>query len=105
MMSEELQPGEKPIKIVKARPDHKVPPELRGERTLELYGYWQTEPYVPPKVVDVSLRLPEHSGISGSKFLPFYTLPIAGSYTAQRIWKHLHVQEEHVAGRLCPLAT
>jgi hypothetical protein len=29
--------------------------ELEGyEKTSGLYGYWQTEPYIPPPVIDVS---------------------------------------------------
>ncbi|EJD74033.1 DNA repair protein Rad4 containing protein [Loa loa] len=47
-----VKAGEKPYKIVKGRVNHRAASELRESRSLELYGYWQTEPYVPPKVVD-----------------------------------------------------
>ncbi|VDN25195.1 unnamed protein product [Gongylonema pulchrum] len=47
-----VKAGEKPYKIVKGRVNPRIPPELREPRSLELFGFWQTEPYVPPKVVD-----------------------------------------------------
>uniref|UniRef100_A0A0R3RVZ3 Fe2OG dioxygenase domain-containing protein n=1 Tax=Elaeophora elaphi TaxID=1147741 RepID=A0A0R3RVZ3_9BILA len=47
-----VKAGEKPYKIVKGRMNHRTVSEPRESRSLELYGYWQTEPYVPPKVVN-----------------------------------------------------
>lgn len=58
-----IKPGEKPYKVVKARPDTRVPEEMRVPRTLDLYGYWQTEPYVPPEVVDGRIPRNEHGNI------------------------------------------
>ncbi|CAG9531860.1 unnamed protein product [Cercopithifilaria johnstoni] len=47
-----VKTGEKPYKIVKGRMNHRTVSELGESRSLELYGYWQTEPYIPPKVVN-----------------------------------------------------
>ncbi|EJW80776.1 DNA repair protein Rad4 containing protein [Wuchereria bancrofti] len=47
-----VKTGEKPYKIVKGRMNNRAASEMRESRSLELYGYWQTEPYVPPKVVN-----------------------------------------------------
>ncbi|KAK6027684.1 DNA repair protein Rad4 [Ostertagia ostertagi] len=44
--------GEKAYKVVKARPNLHVPAEEREPRFLDLFGYWQTEPFRPPKVVN-----------------------------------------------------
>ena len=52
-----IKEGEKPYKVVKARPKMKVPKEMRTPLTLDLYGYWQTETYVPPKVVNVGGKI------------------------------------------------
>ena len=49
-----FQKGEKPYKVVKARPKLAIPKEKRVPLTLDVYGYWQTEPYIAPEVVDVS---------------------------------------------------
>lgn len=38
---------------MKGRVNHRAVSEVKESRSLELYGYWQTEPYVPPKVVNV----------------------------------------------------
>uniref|UniRef100_A0A0M3HRB8 DNA repair protein complementing XP-C cells n=1 Tax=Ascaris lumbricoides TaxID=6252 RepID=A0A0M3HRB8_ASCLU len=58
-----VKAGEKPYKVVKARPSTRVPPEEREPRTLEVYGYWQTEPYVPPEVVDGRIPRNEYGNI------------------------------------------
>ncbi|PIO59383.1 DNA repair protein Rad4, partial [Teladorsagia circumcincta] len=47
-----VKEGEKPYKVVKGRPNLRVPAEMREQRYLEVYGYWQTEPYRPPKVMN-----------------------------------------------------
>uniref|UniRef100_A0A915PHM1 DNA sliding clamp PCNA n=1 Tax=Setaria digitata TaxID=48799 RepID=A0A915PHM1_9BILA len=47
-----VKEGEKPYKIVKGRVNRRAVSEVGESRSLELFGYWQTEPYVPPKVVD-----------------------------------------------------
>ncbi|VDO50304.1 unnamed protein product, partial [Onchocerca flexuosa] len=47
-----VKAGEKPYKVVKGRINHRAASQLKESRSLELYGYWQTEPYVPPKVVN-----------------------------------------------------
>ncbi|VDK69697.1 unnamed protein product [Litomosoides sigmodontis] len=47
-----VKPGEKPYKIVSGRMNNRAVSEQREPRFLELYGYWQTEPYVPPKVIN-----------------------------------------------------
>uniref|UniRef100_A0A914HIM9 Uncharacterized protein n=1 Tax=Globodera rostochiensis TaxID=31243 RepID=A0A914HIM9_GLORO len=48
--SRSIKAGEKPYKVVSARPKLNVPKEKREPLTLDLFGYWQTEPYVPPEV-------------------------------------------------------
>uniref|UniRef100_A0A915ASE5 Uncharacterized protein n=1 Tax=Parascaris univalens TaxID=6257 RepID=A0A915ASE5_PARUN len=58
-----VKAGEKPYKVVKARPSTRVPPEQREPRTLEVYGYWQTEPYVPPEIVDGRIPRNEYGNI------------------------------------------
>ncbi|CAL2042314.1 unnamed protein product [Caenorhabditis brenneri] len=40
--------GEEPYKVVKARPDPRVPVEDRVDQFLNVFGYWQTEPYRRP---------------------------------------------------------
>ncbi|WKY03883.1 hypothetical protein Q1695_005109 [Nippostrongylus brasiliensis] len=49
-MARSVKEGEKAYKVVKARPNLKVPAEEREDRFLDVFGYWQTEPYRPPKV-------------------------------------------------------
>ncbi|VDM53557.1 unnamed protein product [Angiostrongylus costaricensis] len=52
-MARSVKEGEKPYKVVKARPKLNVPSEQREQRYLDVFGYWQTEPYRPPKVTNV----------------------------------------------------
>ncbi|PIC37293.1 hypothetical protein B9Z55_015972 [Caenorhabditis nigoni] len=40
--------GEEPYKVVKARPNPKIPVEDREDQFLNVYGYWQTEEYRRP---------------------------------------------------------
>ncbi|CAJ0928519.1 unnamed protein product, partial [Mesorhabditis belari] len=48
-----VKENEKPYKVVKARPNMRVPAEKRGEpKDLPLYGFWQTEPYRVPIVTN-----------------------------------------------------
>ncbi|MFH4975422.1 hypothetical protein AB6A40_002131 [Gnathostoma spinigerum] len=58
-----VKEGEKPYKVVKARPNIRVPEEEREPRTLDLYGYWQTKKYDPPKVVDGKIPRNEYGNI------------------------------------------
>uniref|UniRef100_A0A0K0DER1 Ant_C domain-containing protein n=1 Tax=Angiostrongylus cantonensis TaxID=6313 RepID=A0A0K0DER1_ANGCA len=51
-MARSVKEGEKPYKVVKARPKLNVPSEQREQRYLDVFGYWQTEPYRPPKVTN-----------------------------------------------------
>ncbi|PIO56886.1 DNA repair protein Rad4, partial [Teladorsagia circumcincta] len=51
-LARSVKEGEKAYKVVKARPNLHVPAEEREPRFLDLFGYWQTEPFRPPKVVD-----------------------------------------------------
>ncbi|VDL76035.1 unnamed protein product [Nippostrongylus brasiliensis] len=43
-MARSVKEGEKAYKVVKARPNLKVPAEEREDRFLDVFGYWQTEP-------------------------------------------------------------
>uniref|UniRef100_A0A0N5AJM6 Rad4 domain-containing protein n=1 Tax=Syphacia muris TaxID=451379 RepID=A0A0N5AJM6_9BILA len=59
-----IKPGEEPYKIVKARPDIRIPKDERPtDKTLGLYGYWQTEPFVPPKVINGRIPRNEHGNL------------------------------------------
>ncbi|EYB82400.1 hypothetical protein Y032_0360g3433, partial [Ancylostoma ceylanicum] len=49
-MARSVKKGEKAYKVVKARPNLRVPAEEREQRYLDVFGYWQTEPFRPPKV-------------------------------------------------------
>lgn len=48
-----LQPGEKPYRVVNGRPNNRASLEFRLPKTVDLYGRWQTEPYVTPKIMNV----------------------------------------------------
>lgn len=50
-----LQPGEKPYKIVQKRSGNRASSEYGGPKTVDLYGRWQTIPYITPKIVDVKI--------------------------------------------------
>ncbi|KRZ90378.1 DNA repair protein complementing XP-C cells -like protein, partial [Trichinella sp. T8] len=47
-----IKANEQPYKVVKGRPKMTVPKELRVDRPLNLYGIWQTEPYIPKPAED-----------------------------------------------------
>ncbi|CAB3406075.1 unnamed protein product [Caenorhabditis bovis] len=55
--------GEKPYKVVKARPDFRVPAEDRVQQYLNVYGYWQTEPYRRPKAVNGKIPRNEYGNV------------------------------------------
>jgi len=58
-----IKQGEAPYKVVKARPKLNVPKEMRTPLTLDLFGYWQTEPYIPLEVVDGKIPKNEFGNI------------------------------------------
>ncbi|KRY34614.1 DNA repair protein complementing XP-C cells -like protein, partial [Trichinella spiralis] len=47
-----IKANEQPYKVVKGRPKMTVPKELRVDRPLNLFGIWQTEPYIPKPAED-----------------------------------------------------
>uniref|UniRef100_A0A1I7TQF6 Rad4 domain-containing protein n=1 Tax=Caenorhabditis tropicalis TaxID=1561998 RepID=A0A1I7TQF6_9PELO len=47
-LARSVKVGEEPYKVVKARPDPRVPVEDRVDQFLNVYGYWQTEQYRRP---------------------------------------------------------
>ncbi|XP_072026463.1 DNA repair protein complementing XP-C cells homolog [Amphiura filiformis] len=53
--------GEKPYKMVKARPKRNQPMET--EPSLEVFGEWQTEDYEPPIAVDGIVPRNEHGNV------------------------------------------
>uniref|UniRef100_A0A915D1V3 Uncharacterized protein n=1 Tax=Ditylenchus dipsaci TaxID=166011 RepID=A0A915D1V3_9BILA len=59
-----VKKGEMPYKVVKARPQMRVPKEKRVPLSLKLYGYWQTTQYIPVEV-DENGKIPrnEHGNI------------------------------------------
>ncbi|KAK6052035.1 DNA repair protein Rad4, partial [Cooperia oncophora] len=48
-MARSVKEGEKAYKVVKARPNLRVPAEEREQKYLDVFGYWQTEPFRRPK--------------------------------------------------------
>ncbi|VDM71003.1 unnamed protein product, partial [Strongylus vulgaris] len=56
-LARSVKEGEKAYKVVKARPNIRVPVEEREQRYLDVFGYWQTEPYRCPKVENVGVLL------------------------------------------------
>jgi xeroderma pigmentosum group C-complementing protein len=58
-----VREGEEPYKVVKARPKLSIPADQRVQLYLNTYGYWQTEPYVPPRVVDGKIPRNEHGNV------------------------------------------
>ncbi|KAH7729559.1 DNA repair protein Rad4 containing protein [Aphelenchoides avenae] len=58
-----VRKGEEPYKVVNARPKMNIPKEQRVPLTLNVYGYWQTEPYEPPEVVNGRIPRNEHGNI------------------------------------------
>ncbi|VDO41182.1 unnamed protein product, partial [Brugia timori] len=49
-----IKPNEKPYRVVQKR-SCSVSSEYGGPKTVDLYGRWQTMPYITPKVVDVKI--------------------------------------------------
>ncbi|KAK6747092.1 hypothetical protein RB195_000370 [Necator americanus] len=49
-MARSVKEGEKAYKVVKARSNPRIPAEQREQRYLDVFGFWQTEPFRPPKV-------------------------------------------------------
>ncbi|CAG9536469.1 unnamed protein product [Cercopithifilaria johnstoni] len=47
-----IKPNEKPYKVVQKRSCNRASSEYGGPKTVDLYGRWQTIPYVTPKIVD-----------------------------------------------------
>ncbi|VBB30790.1 unnamed protein product [Acanthocheilonema viteae] len=47
-----IKPNEKPYRVVQKRSCNHASSKYSGSRTVDLYGRWQTIPYVTPKVVD-----------------------------------------------------
>ncbi|KAM3719841.1 putative DNA repair protein [Dirofilaria immitis] len=47
-----IKPNEKPYRIVQKRSCNRTSSEYGGPTTVDLYGLWQTIPYVTPKIVD-----------------------------------------------------
>uniref|UniRef100_A0A0R3S1Y3 BHD_3 domain-containing protein n=1 Tax=Elaeophora elaphi TaxID=1147741 RepID=A0A0R3S1Y3_9BILA len=47
-----IKPDEKPYKVVEKRSCNRASSKYGGPRTVDLYGLWQTMPYVTPKIVD-----------------------------------------------------
>ncbi|KAK6625750.1 hypothetical protein RUM43_006049 [Polyplax serrata] len=55
---------EEPYKIVKARPKYdKMTGEIKKDLPLELFGYWQTEEYIPPIAVDGKVPRNEYGNV------------------------------------------
>ncbi|EFO26866.2 DNA repair protein Rad4 containing protein [Loa loa] len=47
-----IKPNEKPYRVVQKRSCNRALSEYGGPKTVDLYGRWQTIPYVTPKIVD-----------------------------------------------------
>lgn len=61
--SRSIKEGEKPYKVVKARPKKNVPRDELEPPTLDVFGYWQTEPYRVPVVVNDRIPRNEYGNI------------------------------------------
>ncbi|GIX91651.1 DNA repair protein complementing XP-C cells homolog [Caerostris extrusa] len=56
--------GEEPYKIVKARPKwDKIAGVFRTDLPLEIFGFWQTQPYEPPTAVDGKVPRNEYGNV------------------------------------------
>uniref|UniRef100_A0A1I7SMT0 Transcriptional regulator n=1 Tax=Bursaphelenchus xylophilus TaxID=6326 RepID=A0A1I7SMT0_BURXY len=62
-MARSVKEGEEPFKVVKARPKLSIPVEERVPLFLNTFGYWQTEPYVPQKVVNGKIPRNEYGNV------------------------------------------
>ncbi|KAJ1351302.1 hypothetical protein KIN20_007288 [Parelaphostrongylus tenuis] len=62
-LARSIKEGENAYKVVKARPDFRVPAEERVQRYLDVFGFWQTEPYRPPKVVNGRIPRNEYGNV------------------------------------------
>ncbi|CAD5229246.1 unnamed protein product [Bursaphelenchus okinawaensis] len=62
-LARQIKEGEKPYKVVKARPKLSIPADERVQLYLDTYGYWQTEPYVPPKVINGRIPRNEYGNV------------------------------------------
>ncbi|XGW29854.1 hypothetical protein V3C99_009139 [Haemonchus contortus] len=51
-MARSVKEGEAAYKVVKARPNLRIPAEQREQTYVDVFGYWQTEPYRRPVVKD-----------------------------------------------------
>ncbi|CAI2349861.1 unnamed protein product [Caenorhabditis sp. 36 PRJEB53466] len=54
---------EKPYKVVKARPDPRIPAEERVDQFLDVYGYWQTEPFRRPQLENGKIPHNEYGNV------------------------------------------
>lgn len=59
-LARSVKVGEVPYKVVKARTDPRVPVDERVEQFLNVFGYWQTEPYRRPPLENVCFEMQKH---------------------------------------------
>ncbi|VDO32528.1 unnamed protein product [Onchocerca flexuosa] len=52
-----IKPNEKPYRVVQKKSCSRASSEYGGPKTVDLYGRWQTIPYVTPKIVDVKILI------------------------------------------------
>lgn len=77
-----------------------IPKEQRVPLTLNVYGYWQTEPYEPPEVEDVGCW----STCRDYRFVKLLDISL-GSHSAQRSRQYLYVPGVHAAQGLRAFAS
>ncbi|KAI6191562.1 hypothetical protein M3Y97_00241500 [Aphelenchoides bicaudatus] len=58
-----VKEGEEPYKVVKARPKLSVPTAERVPLFLNVFGYWQTEKYKRPRVLDGKIPRNEYGNV------------------------------------------
>ncbi|XP_057296915.1 DNA repair protein complementing XP-C cells homolog isoform X2 [Hydractinia symbiolongicarpus] len=58
-----VKAGEQAYKIVKGRPKRNTPLHERDNVKVEVFGLWQTEPYVPPPVKDGKVPKNEYGNV------------------------------------------
>ncbi|VDM81249.1 unnamed protein product [Strongylus vulgaris] len=62
-MARSVKEGEEPYKVVKARTNPRIPIEQREQKYLDIFGYWQTEPFRPPKVENGRIPRNEYGNV------------------------------------------
>jgi xeroderma pigmentosum group C-complementing protein len=58
-----VKEGETPYKVVKAMPKLSIPKAERVQLYMDTFGFWQTVPYIRPKVIDGKIERNEFGNV------------------------------------------